>query len=143
MVDGWPFPVNLDDDWRRRCSEVATLLLASPHYACFVVDAPEQGTSDESGVASPRLASCVTASIEQHLPGPDGSGRSAYVGDMCTVPEHRGQGMGAALLDAALQWCREQEAGWVSLFSTESGNALYRKAGFSENGPFEHLSMGL
>lgn len=62
---------------------------------------------------------------------------------MCTEAEFRGRGCGTALLDAALQWCREQEAGWVSLFSTESGDALYRKAGFSDEGPFQHLSMAL
>lgn len=137
MTDGWPFDIELDDAWRERCAAIAQELLSSPHYVCFVIDAVE-----DAGPGSP-LASCVTANVEQHLPGPDGSGRSAYVGDMCTDAAFRGRGYGAALLDAVLQWCREQDAGWVSLFSTESGNALYRRAGFSEKGPFEHLSMGL
>ncbi len=137
MIDGWPFDIELDDAWRERCARVARQLLASDGYACFVIDRVEG-----AGPGSP-LASCVTATVEQHLPGPDGSGRSAYVGDMCTEAEFRGHGCGTALLDAALQWCREQEAGWVSLFSTESGDALYRKAGFSDEGPFQHLSMAL
>lgn len=137
MTDGWPWPVELDDAWRERCAAVAQDLLSREDYACFVVD------QDAGGGAGGPLASCVTATIEQHLPGPDGSGRSAYVGDMCTDEAFRGRGYGAGLLDAVLTWCRERGAGWVSLFSTESGDALYRKAGFSEQGPFLHMSMGL
>lgn len=157
MVDGWPGAVELDETWHRRCADIAAELLASPHYACFVVDrptddAPGAGVAHDSAAGSgaraparsaSALASCVSVSVEQHLPGPHGSGRSAYVGDMATDVDLRGRGYGRVLLDAALQWCREQEAGWVSLFSTESGNALYRSAGFSDQGPFQHLSMAL
>ena len=88
MIDGWPFDIELDDAWRERCARVARQLLASDGYACFVVDRVEG-----AGPGSP-LASCVTATVEQHLPGPDGSGRSAYVGDMCTEAEFRGRGCG-------------------------------------------------
>lgn len=137
MEDGWPWPIELDDAWRERCAEAAASLLDSPHYACFVIDARKG-----AGPGTP-LASIVSTSVEQHLPGPTGSGRSAYLGDMSTDITFRGRGYGTALLDAALAWCREQEAGWVSLFSTESGHALYRKAGFSPEGPFQHMSRGL
>ena len=92
MIDGWPFDIELDDAWRERCARVARQLLASDGYACFVIDRVEG-----AGPGSP-LASCVTATVEQHLPGPDGSGRSAYVGDMCTDAEFRGRGCGTALL---------------------------------------------
>lgn len=137
MEDGWPWHIELDDAWRERCAAAAATLLDSPNYACFVIDA-EEG----AGPGTP-LASIVSTSVEQHLPGPDGSGRSAYLGDMSTDLVFRGRGYGKTLLDAALAWCREQDAGWVSLFSTESGHSLYRKAGFSPVGPFQHMSMGL
>lgn len=137
MEDGWPWEIEVDEHWRARCAEVARELLASSHYACFVVD---QNAAIGPGGA---LASIVSVSVEQHLPGPSGSGRSAYVGDMSTDTRFRGRGYGRALLDTALAWCREKDAGWVSLFSTDSGNSLYRSAGFSPVGAFQHMSMGL
>lgn len=137
MIDGWPWDISLDDGWRVQCAQVAAQLLDSPQYACFVIDA------DSSRLAAPRLASCVSVSVEQHLPGPDGTGRSAYLGDMCTDPDYRGRGYGSTLLETAMKWAREQGAGWASLFATESGRSVYLKAGFSPNGPFEHLSVEL
>lgn len=137
MQDGWPWDITLDNTWREHCAAIAAQLLASEHYACFVIDQVE-----DAPVGSP-LASCVSVSVEQHLPGPDGSGKSAYLGDMCTDGAFRGRGYGARLLDVGLDWCREQGAGWVSLFSTESGNALYEAAGFSVEGPFQHMSRAL
>ena len=133
MEDGWPFDVHLDDEWRRRCADVAAQLLSDSRHAFFVID------TDEGDA----LASCVSVSVEQHLPGPDGTGKSSYIGDMCTDERYRGRGYGAQLMQAALDWARAQGVGWVSLFSTDSGRPMYIKAGFSPNGPFEHLSMGL
>lgn len=137
MEDGWPFDITLDEEWRERCTRVAADLIGQPHYACFVID--------QDGAAGPgsALASCVSVSVEQHLPGPEGSGRSAYIGDMCTEPSYRGRGYGTRLLDEAMEWARGAGAGWASLFSTESGRAVYVKAGFAPEGPFEHLSIGL
>lgn len=137
MEDGWPWDIAIDDAWRARCAAIARDLMNAPNYACFVID------QDPAVGPGGALASIVSVSVEQHLPGPTGSGKSAYLGDMSTDLGFRGRGYGKALLDAGLVWCREQDAGWVSLFSTESGNSLYRKAGFRPDGSFQHMLRDL
>lgn len=137
IEDGWPWDISLDDTWRQQCTAVAQDLIAQPNHAFFVIDA------DASAGRGSELASCVSVAIEQHLPGPDGNGKSAYIGDMATDARFRGRGYGTALMNRAKEWAIEQGAGWASLFSTESGRSVYLKAGFSPEEPFEHMSAGL
>ncbi|MCH8613698.1 GNAT family N-acetyltransferase [Arsenicicoccus dermatophilus] len=135
MATGWPWPVDVhgDPQWRERCAAAAQTLLDSPSYAAFVV------ARDDETPGAP-LAGMVSVSVEQHLPGPDGPGLSAYVADMSTDPDLRGRGIGTRLLDAALVWAREHGAGWVQLYATESGRGVYERAGFSPDGPFLHMT---
>ena len=137
MEDGWPWEMTLDAQWYEQCAQVAAELVADAKHAFFVIDA--DGSSGPGG----ELASGVSVAIEQHLPGPDGTGRAAYIGDMATHAAYRGRGYGSALLQHAMDWAREQGAGWASLFSTESGRHIYLKAGFDPKGPFEHMSIAL
>lgn len=137
MEDGWPFRVRLDDEWAQRCSEVAATLLEQDDQAFFVIDADDAATSN-------KLAACISVAVQQHLPGPTGSGHAGYIGDMCTDPAYRGRGYGSSLLRHAMDWAAQQGAWGVSLWSTESGRPIYVKAGFeSGGGPFEHMSVVL
>lgn len=133
MQTGWPVDVELDDGWYERCEQLARRLVDDPHQGWFVVDAPD----------GPGLAGCVSVAIHQHLPGPRGTGRSAYLGDMVTDPRHQGRGIGSGLLDHALAWAAEQGAGRIELYSTASGRPLYERAGFARGTTFEHLSRAL
>jgi ribosomal protein S18 acetylase RimI-like enzyme len=58
----------------------------------------------------------------------------AYLGELYVVPELRGQGMGKALLRAAIGLCRERGVGNVFLGTSEAdaqARALYESEGFT------------
>lgn len=133
MRTGWPMPVELDDDWSRRAAAVARELVAEPDQGWFVVDADD----------GQRLAGCVSVAVHRHLPGPRGTGRAAYLGDMVADPRDRARGIGAVLLEHALAWARGQGAGRIELYSTASGRRLYERAGFTPDTLFEHMSRSL
>ena len=54
----------------------------------------------------------------------------ASIWDLIVAPDHQRQGIGRALLEAALE--RTAERRLVSLIATSAGDALYRSAGFAE-----------
>ncbi len=64
----------------------------------------------------------------------------AYLEELYVVPERRGQGLGRALLEAAMQHSRERGAAHIDLGTSENdvaARALYESAGFTnrEGGP--------
>lgn len=65
--------------------------------------------------------------------------QEAYLQELYVVPDRRGEGIGEALLEAAIERCRKQGAAWVELNTAESdvaARSLYRKLGFTnEEGP--------
>ena len=82
---------------------------------------------DEAGA----IVACSGFVFAQKPPSPGNlDGREAYVMNMYTLPAWRGRGLAAALLDAALAFAREQEAGTVRLHATPQGRAIYERAGF-------------
>jgi ribosomal protein S18 acetylase RimI-like enzyme len=68
------------------------------------------------------------------------AGGNAYVEELYVVPERRGEGLGRALLEAALEAARERGAEHIDLTTGESdtaARALYESTGFTnrEGGP--------
>jgi ribosomal protein S18 acetylase RimI-like enzyme len=64
----------------------------------------------------------------------------AYLEELYVVPERRGQGLGRALLEAAMKCARERGAAHIDLGTSEddvAARALYESAGFTnrEGGP--------
>jgi ribosomal protein S18 acetylase RimI-like enzyme len=63
----------------------------------------------------------------------------AYLQELYVVPQRRGEGIGEALLGAALEASRKADAAWIELNTGESDVAartLYKKFGFTnEEGP--------
>jgi ribosomal protein S18 acetylase RimI-like enzyme len=64
----------------------------------------------------------------------------AYLEELYVVPERRGQGLGRALLDAAMRHAKERGAAHIDLGTSEddlAARALYESAGFTnrEGGP--------
>lgn len=53
-----------------------------------------------------------------------------YITNVYVRPEARGSGTGAALLEAALTFCREARVDSVILWPTERSQPLYRRHGF-------------
>lgn len=53
-----------------------------------------------------------------------------YLTNMYTLPEYRGQGIGAELLRHALNWARGQQLEMVILWPAEGRQAFYTRGGF-------------
>lgn len=69
----------------------------------------------------------------------------AHLYQMWVAPEARGQGVGAALIEAALGWARGNGVRVVELAVSEGNRAatrLYERAGFVATGTFEALHAG-
>jgi ribosomal protein S18 acetylase RimI-like enzyme len=79
-------------------------------------------------------------------PGPDGIALlrfrpaifertlTAYLEELYVAPAKRGQGLGRALLEAAIELARAEGAGWIELGTNEddvAARGLYESAGFS------------
>jgi GNAT superfamily N-acetyltransferase len=58
------------------------------------------------------------------------AGREGYIMNMYTRPEWRRQGIGAAILQAMLDYLREHDISLVSLHATPDGRRLYAQYGF-------------
>ena len=59
------------------------------------------------------------------------SGLEGLVTSMYTVPERRGQGIGASILHAMQAAAREAGAGRLVLYSSKGAESLYRRFGFT------------
>lgn len=60
-------------------------------------------------------------------------GKTAYIGNMYTSPDCRGQGIAARLLSSLIGEAKERGCERILLHATESGRPLYEKFGFAES----------
>lgn len=58
----------------------------------------------------------------------------AYLTNTYVEPEHRGRGIGFALVRAAVDWCRREDIDSVILWPTDASRSLYRRIGFEPAG---------
>lgn len=59
------------------------------------------------------------------------SGREAYILNMYTLPEWRGQGIATALMQTLLAYVRQTRARRIWMYATPAGKPLYEKLGFA------------
>jgi ribosomal protein S18 acetylase RimI-like enzyme len=60
--------------------------------------------------------------------------QTAYLEELYVAPARRGQGLGRALLEAAIDLSRDEGASWIELGTSEddrAARALYESAGFT------------
>jgi ribosomal protein S18 acetylase RimI-like enzyme len=111
--------------------------------------------SPAADVVAPRIARMMSANDAAYLlagDGPDGfcelrfhrtiysDERYAHLGELYVVPAMRGQGLGRALLEAAMDLARKRGADHIDLNTSETdtaARALYQSSGFTnrEGGP--------
>lgn len=124
------------DSWFQLLEEVATegrwIGMEAPVRRDWFHDA------FDSSLDSDRAARFV-AEIEGHLVGELGVHRQAGVADlgMMVREGYRGQGIGSALLEACIDWSRDNRSHKVTLTvfpHNVAGLALYRKHGFVVEG---------
>jgi len=99
------------------------------------------GTLHLGALVDGRLVAVATI-IRQPPVGEDDPGAWRVRG-MATLPEHRGRGLGARLLDALVEHARGSGGGWVWCTARIGAVSLYRRAGFEPEGaPFEIPGIG-
>ena len=70
--------------------------------------------------------------VRRLLPRPESlqGGAEAYLLNVYTEPEHRRQGLGRALMEEMLVWCRENHIARITLHASDEGRLLYESLGF-------------
>ncbi|MHA1135681.1 MAG: GNAT family N-acetyltransferase [Candidatus Thorarchaeota archaeon] len=58
------------------------------------------------------------------------TGTYAYLSNMFIEPEYRGKGVGRALLDYAVDYCKSEQIGLLFLHASDKGLPLYKSAEF-------------
>lgn len=58
----------------------------------------------------------------------------AYLTNTYVEPERRGRGLGFALVEVAVDWCRKEDIDSVILWPTNASRSLYRRIGFEPAG---------
>jgi GNAT superfamily N-acetyltransferase len=66
-------------------------------------------------------------------PGALEGAREAYVLNVYVEPEHRRNGVARAIMQAILDWSREQRLARVVLHASQEGRSLYASLGFEES----------
>jgi len=107
------------DEFIKRCTEWMRRRLASDAWRCWVA------VRDDS------LFGHVWLHLIEKIPNPVAETEwHGYVTNMYVQENHRG-GVGGALMDAVLAWCRQREIDYVILWPTERSRTLYRRKGFA------------
>jgi len=117
-------PPNLDEKWQARVEESLDRRLGRD-VAIYVIDG-EEG----------RLASVAVGRLSETLPSPRRENvMEGYIEWVGTDPAYRGRGYASSVTTHLLGWFRSQEATSVSLNASPEAESLYRKMGFTDEGP--------
>ena len=80
------------------------------------------------------VAGIVTVRIRDTSPRLDDlAGREPYVHNLYVRGPYRSRGVGRALMQALLDWCKQRGYPRVALRATEMGRPLYEKLGFQSD----------
>lgn len=97
-----------------------TMLKNGGHIACFAY------CKDE-------IVGCGGICIYREMPSPDNpSGCCAYLMNIYTRPQYRGQGIGKKVVSWLIQQAREKGITKIYLETSECGYSLYREMGFTD-----------
>lgn len=79
-----------------------------------------------------RVAATSGVSLYRHPPNKDcPSGSIAYISNMFTYPQYRGQGLATKLFELIVAEAEDRGCGKIWLNATESGRPIYEKFGFT------------
>lgn len=78
-----------------------------------------------------QIVATAIGTLELGVPNPQcPQGRTVRLANVVTLPEHRGIGYGAKLVDDVIQWAKSIHADRIDLSATPEGQRIYRRAGF-------------
>ena len=105
--------------WEAVCTDTFARRLAGDAFVAYVVEDVGELVSGGAGW------------LEEHLPSPyQLDGRRGHIASMSTDPSARRRGHARTVLQALLEWMREQGLGRVDLRATPDGRPLYEELGF-------------
>ena len=90
-------------------------------WHCWVVE-------DDAGLVAGQLWLQLIEKVPNPLPERE---QHAYITNVYVGPDQRGTGAGQALMDAALEFCRERGVDSVILWPTARSRTLYARNGFA------------
>ena len=103
----------------RAAAWMATRLDGRGPWRCWVYE--------EDGALKGHLWLCLIEKVPNPVPELE---HHAYITNVYVEPAARGSGAGAALMEAALAFCRQQRVDSVFLWPTEHSRTLYARHGF-------------
>ena len=78
------------------------------------------------------IVATAIGTLELGVPNPQcPRGRTVRLANVITLPEHRGRGYGALLVQDVVAWARSIDADRVDLSATPDGRRIYEKVGFN------------
>jgi GNAT superfamily N-acetyltransferase len=113
-------PVELRDDFEGAFAEIVGAGITSGRWTVWVAEADGE------------IVSHIFVGLIDKIPRPIRQDRwLGYVTNVYTRPEHRGRGVGAALLDRVTTWAAEQHVELLLVWPSEESVGFYERAGFS------------
>ena len=113
-------PSELRDDFENSFTEIVSAGIASGRWTVWVAEAEGE------------IVSHVFIGLIDKIPRPIRQDRwLGYVTNVYTRPEHRGRGIGAALLDRVTSWAAEQQVELLLVWPSDESVSFYERAGFS------------
>ena len=110
----------VEEPWRGHARAWFAQCVANPDTARFpVIDIDGQ------------IVATAIGTLERGVLNPQcPRGRTVRLANVITLPEHRGVGHGARLVDDVIEWARSINADRVDLSATPEGQRIYTRAGF-------------
>jgi GNAT superfamily N-acetyltransferase len=111
--------IESESDFLERCTVWMREALQRSNWRCWVAE------RDRS------LIGALWLQVIKKIPNPSAESESfVYITNFFVNESARGQGIGSAVLEEALKWCKEQAIHTVILWPTEKSRSLYQRHGF-------------
>lgn len=115
-------PIEGEGEFVLRCAKwMAERLAADGPWLCWVTE-HERRITGHLWLSLVEKVPNPAVELEQH----------GYITNVFVAPDERGSGAGAALMEAAMAFCREARVDSVILWPTERSRTLYARHGFGE-----------
>lgn len=106
-----------------------TALLSKEHIACFAC-------------VGGQIVGCGGVCIYREMPSPDNpSGQCAYLMNIYTLPDFRGQGVGKTVVSWLIHQAEQRGITKIYLETSAAGKRLYQDLGFSEMKDYLKLAV--
>ena len=113
------YDLESETEFLERCTDWMCKALQQSHWRCWVA---EQNGS---------LIGALWLQVIEKIPNPSAESESyGYITNFFVNEEARRQGIGSAVLEETLKWCREHAFHTVILWPTEKSRSLYVRYGF-------------